>query len=354
MLEFSQASATDEFDDPRGGPSSLVFPVADRSSVGEARRAAAALALRAGLDDTERGALAVVVTEATTNLAHHAREGVIVLRPLGAPGAGGVEALALDKGPGIRDLSRAMADGFSTGGTAGKGLGAIRRMASEFDLFSSLSGGTALLARVWSRGAARSATAARDSTGVVCVPLANDRACGDGWAITQMTGRTLVVLVDGLGHGREAAKAADEALQVVRDIAEPSPVRIIEAAHGVLRATRGAALAVADVRYAEGHVHFAGIGNISASVVTSTGSQSMASHNGTVGHVLRKMQEFSYPWAPGACLVMHSDGIMTRWHPDQYPGLLSHHPALFAGVLFRDFNRGRDDVTVLAVRAPGE
>jgi hypothetical protein len=47
---------------------------------------------------------------------------------------------------------------------------------------------------------------------------------------------------------------------------------------------------------------------------------------------------------------MHSDGLLTNWSLDAYPGLLTRHPALIAGVMYRDFRRGRDDVTVLAVR----
>src|SRR5579872_5262153 len=111
-----------------GGPASITLPVTEQTQVGEARRRAMALAQSAGLGETERGTLAVIVTEAATNLARHASDGVLVLRSVGMPPSG-VEILALDKGPGIRDLSKAMADGFSTAGSAGHGLGAIRRMA---------------------------------------------------------------------------------------------------------------------------------------------------------------------------------------------------------------------------------
>jgi hypothetical protein len=76
----------------------------------------------------------------------------------------------------------------------------------------------------------------------------------------------------------------------------------------------------------------------------------MASHNGTVGHMMRKVQEFSYDWTSDAALVMHSDGINTRWRADTYPGLLVRDPALFSGGLFRDAARGRDDACVLTVR----
>jgi hypothetical protein len=76
----------------------------------------------------------------------------------------------------------------------------------------------------------------------------------------------------------------------------------------------------------------------------------MVSYNGTVGHEVRKIQEFTYQWPQQGLLVMHSDGLKTQWRLDRYPGLMHKHPSLIAGVLYRDFNRGRDDVTVLVAR----
>ena len=72
--------------------------------------------------------------------------------------------------------------------------------------------------------------------------------------------------------------------------------------------------------------------------------------NGTAGHTLHKITEFSYPWTDDALLLVHTDGLVSRWDLDRYPGLVQRHPSLVAGVLFRDFNRGRDDVTVVAAR----
>jgi hypothetical protein len=76
----------------------------------------------------------------------------------------------------------------------------------------------------------------------------------------------------------------------------------------------------------------------------------MVSHNGTVGHGLHKVQEFTYPAGPDAVLILHSDGIASHWDPAAYPGLLAHHPALIAGVLYRDHARGRDDASVVVVK----
>src|SRR6185436_19739933 len=125
---------------------------------------------------------------------------------------------------------------------------------------------------------------------------------------------------------------------------------IVQLAHGSLRSTRGAALAVVFLDAKLGRVRLAGVGNISVAVIDQTGSRSLASMNGIVGHEIRRVQEFDTAWSPGSILVMHSDGIGTRWRLDQYPRLLSHHPSIIAAVLHRDYARARDDATVLAVR----
>jgi anti-sigma regulatory factor (Ser/Thr protein kinase) len=326
----------------------VLLAVTDLSHVGEARRRANALGVVASLTETELGTLAVIVTEAATNLARHASEGMMLLRAIDAPA--GVEILALDKGPGIRDLARAMSDGYSTAGSAGHGLGAIRRMAREFDVFSTPETGTALLARVHASERVPRDDADPGRSGVVCIPLGTERACGDAWLIERTPGRTLVLLADGLGHGHDAARAADVAVRAAQEHARYSPARIIEAAHAAMRGTRGAAVAVAEILPAEQRLAFAGIGNVSAAIAAQDGTKSLASLNGIVGHEMRTVREFNYPWADRACLIMHSDGIKTRWQLGTYPGLASHHPALVAGTLFRDFTRGRDDATVLAVR----
>jgi hypothetical protein len=65
---------------------------------------------------------------------------------------------------------------------------------------------------------------------------------------------------------------------------------------------------------------------------------------------MRKVLEFSAPWSAESLLLMHSDGLNTHWSFDPYPGLMERHPSLIAGVLYRDFARSRDDVTVVVAR----
>jgi hypothetical protein len=158
------------------------------------------------------------------------------------------------------------------------------------------------------------------------------------------------MVTDGLGHGPLAAEASERACRLFDGRTETGPREFIEAAHGDLSGTRGAAVALACVDPSAGRLAYAGVGNIAGTLLDGAdASRGLFSHNGTVGHLLRKVQEFEYPWGPASTLIMHSDGLQTRWALSKYPGLARRHPAVIAGVLYRDFKRGRDDVTVVVV-----
>src|SRR5262249_53422954 len=111
-----------------------------------------------------------------------------------------------------------------------------------------------------------------------------------------------------------------------------------------------AAVAVAAVDAKAARIEFGGIGNISACVVSDAVSRSMVSHNGTAGVSARKIGTFTYDWPLNGLALIHSDGLSSHWRLDRFPGLARRHPSLIAGVLYRDFSRGRDDVTVLVCR----
>ncbi len=297
-----------------------------------------------GEEDLAR--LALVATEMATNLVKHAQGGEVVLRTLTRAEGGGVEVLALDRGPGMADVGRCLKDGYSTAGTAGNGLGAIGRLADVFDIISAPGTGTAVVARVRPAGAAAPAT----MVGAVSLPLAGEDVSGDAWAVETVNDRTVILVVDGLGHGSPAAVAAREAVRVFRSVVRAEPVEIVHSLHAALRSTRGAAAAVAVIDRAAGRLRYAGVGNIAGVVAGPTARQGLVSLGGTLGHEVRKVSAFEYPWPAGGLLVMHSDGLASQWDLGRYPGLTGRHPALIAGVLYRDYRRGRDDVTALAVR----
>jgi anti-sigma regulatory factor (Ser/Thr protein kinase) len=328
-----------------------VVPISDASGVADARRAAAELAASAALDETTAGELALAVTEAGTNIAKHAREGSIVARILERGGARGVEVLGIDKGRGIDNVAASMRDGHSTAGSPGSGLGALTRMTSGLEIWSRPGSGTLMRFEVWPKAA--SAPRAPLSVGVICEQKQGEVVCGDSWAVLQGRGRVIVMVVDGLGHGLDAATAARAAVDTVQGKAHLDAGNLMDAVHAALRPTRGAAAAIAMLQPESELCTFCGVGNISASIRSAGASRSMVSNNGTLGHTLRRVQEFQYPFPKGALLVMHSDGVATHWDLARYPGLEARHPAVIAAALYRDHSRGRDDLTVLALRNGG-
>lgn len=331
------------------GGASRCVALDDRSQIGEARRLASSLAAEAELGESVRSDVGIVATETASNVIRHAGRGMLLVRRL-ETGGGGVELLCLDAGPGMKDVDACLADGFSTGGTPGGGLGAVGRRAHAFDVYSAVGHGTAVLARFWNRPDDAVRRAAR-LVGGLALAMPGETASGDAWAASLGPGGTSVLLADGLGHGPMAAEAAAAAVAIFRVHPDARPADLIERLHAELRATRGAAVAVAVTDGPDSReLCYAGVGNLGAVLVDAARTRSLMSHNGTVGVQLHKTQELAYPWPAEAILVMHSDGLMSNWRLDQYPGLLRRDPALVAGVLYRDFSRGRDDVSVVVQR----
>ena len=119
--------------------------VNESSQIADARRRIMTLAGQVGLDETRAGVCALIASEIGTNLVKHARNGEMFLRNLFHESRRGIEIIALDRGPGMGNLNRALRDGHSTAGSSGTGLGAIRRTASEFDIHSLPGRGTVLI-----------------------------------------------------------------------------------------------------------------------------------------------------------------------------------------------------------------
>jgi anti-sigma regulatory factor (Ser/Thr protein kinase) len=326
--------------------------VTDGSQVGEPRRLIQWLASDLEFSEERAGRAALIVSELATNLAKHAHEGELLMRRLTTSegDAKGIEILALDKGPGMPDLLLSRRDGYSSSGTLGHGLGAIERQADSFEIYTHATG-TAIAARIWRDRAPSPGSGPRMEVGAVQVSKAGEDVCGDAWSWHMREGRLALFVADGLGHGLAAHDAAEAAVKVFAASRESPPGRLVEDVHAALKPTRGAAVAALAIDLRREVGVFAGLGNITGTVVLTAGRQhNMVSHNGTAGHTAPRIQEFSYPIPHDAVVVMASDGISSKWDIGAYPGLRNRSPSLIAGVLYRDFSRRRDDVTVVVVR----
>jgi anti-sigma regulatory factor (Ser/Thr protein kinase) len=306
-----------------------------------------------GFDDTHVGRVGIVATEVANNIFRHAGLGTVLTQVLDDSIQPEFEIVGIDRGSGMNDVQACLQDGYSTGGTAGTGLGAISRLSTVFDVFSIPGKGTVLMSRI--RGRAVNANAAAPLAtklefGVVCLAVAGEIECGDSWSIAD-DGHTISMLVaDGLGHGPLAASASKAAVAAFVLNPFDRPEAAMRTIHSAASGTRGTAAACAQLNIAELTVEYAGVGNISGAVVTDGRPRGMVSHNGTLGLQLLRTQQFQYSWPVGSYVVMHSDGLSSRWSLSDYPGLARRHAATIAAVLYRDFARDRDDVTVIVAR----
>jgi anti-sigma regulatory factor (Ser/Thr protein kinase) len=314
--------------------------IEEESQIGEARRDAQRLAFAYGLDATQSGRVAIAATELATNLCRHGGGGELLLQPVKSGDGEIIELLAIDRGRGMSDITRCLNDGYSTGGTSGTGLGAVRRLSVEFDIHSVPGEGTVVMSRVGAKPGSR--------FGAVSIPVKGEVECGDSWALAEDQDSLCIMLVDGLGHGSFAAAAAECAQESFAATVAETPRAILERAHRALASTRGAAAAVARITQ-RCKLSYAGVGNVTGYIVGADQSQGLVSYNGTLGLTLQKLQQFEYEWPKDSILVMHSDGLSARWDLRKNPILRGKHPAIIAGVLYRDHARVRDDATVVVL-----
>jgi anti-sigma regulatory factor (Ser/Thr protein kinase) len=378
------------------------LPVADASHVHAAVAMAAAAAAHAGLTPADRASCALIATELATNLARHARDGQLVASATEPGPAAWVQLAALDSGPGIPDVDAAMADGYSTANSLGGGLGACRRAARMFDLYTAPGAGTTIIARIGpgspitppspsspvhnlgpthnsshtSPTSPRKASTLSGHTshirvGGILAARPGERESGDAWGVLWRAGTITVVIMDGLGHGPEAAQAAANGL---RELAVPAgaddPLALLGRLDRRLAGGRGAVAAVA--RMSSDEFSFSGIGNIGARLGSNgasagqgsrpdwagraarpAGAHGLVSSMGTLGLGQRlRPQAFVAPWREHSLFTAHTDGVRSSWDLSRYPGLTGHDPAVMAALIWRDAaTRGDDAAVVVTVAA---
>jgi anti-sigma regulatory factor (Ser/Thr protein kinase) len=326
----------------------MISKVVESSQVSEARRVVDTVARHCGIAERRRADISLVVTELATNLVKHGRGGEILAAEFEDCDGSGLEVLAIDKGPGMADIERCVADGYSTAGSPGNGLGAIIRQSDLVRIYSRPDRGTAIMTRFVMQPAKPGPAM---QVGAAVAPYPGEIACGDRWACSNGAADRTLLMADGSGHGSEAARAAEAAVRVLRDNVMDPCEQLVERMHHALRPTRGAAVAVARIDAAAQQVRYVGVGNITGALVSKGSARQMMSYNGTAGHIAPRIREMTYPFSGDPLLIMHSDGLTPRWDLAAYPGLAAQHPSLIAAVLFRDFRRGRDDASVVAMRA---
>jgi len=312
------------------------------------RQAVQVLAERLQFSAARIAQLALAVTEAASNLHKHAVQGSLLLCVNRDGAHPGIDLVTIDAGPGVRDVSAAVRDGHSTAGTLGIGLGAIERLADFSDLYSLAGRGTSLVARF--RGGPAGGPPAPEAPwrAGLLRPITGETECGDAYGAVQAGGAVTAVLCDGLGHGPLAAAAAAEAVAAVLEDPAGQPAALLERVHRRMSGTRGGAVGI--VRIDGPLARFAGLGNVAASIVSGGQRKSMISLPGIAGHQARAIRQFEYEVPPGAAVILHSDGISSRWEAAALPGIAARDPLLIAAVLLAAAGIHRDDAGILVLK----
>jgi len=318
--------------------------VEDASAVAACRQAVQNMAERLRFPAARIGQLALAVTEAASNLHKHAEQGSLLLCVNRDGPQPGIDLVTIDAGPGVRDVSAALRDGHSTAGTLGIGLGAIQRLADFADLYSRPGHGTSLVARF-----CVSPPVSQPRWAGLIRPITGETECGDAYGVVPADGAVTAVLCDGLGHGPLAAAAAAAGVAAVLDDPAGEPAALLERVHQRMSGTRGGAVGV--VQVGGQLARFAGLGNVAASIVSDGQRKSMISIPGIAGVQARTIRQFEYDVPPGSAVIVHSDGVSSRWEAAALPALEARDPLLIAAVLLAEAGVHRDDAGVLVLKS---
>ena len=327
--------------------------MADRIDCLAAQQSARSIALKLGFADNASEEIALVVAELASNLVKHAGRGALTFRKVRNGERVGLEVKAQDSGPGISNIEKSMTDGCTTSGSLGYGLGIVNRLMDEMDVQSAPGAGTQILCRRWLRPRPDATVPHIWDVGVATRARHFAAENGDAFVIKECQGMLLVGLIDGLGHGEPAKMAAMAAQQYVLTHYDQPLDKIFTGASRACSATRGVVMALARFPSST-QLSFASVGNIEA---RASGSRRVpfGVHRGILGagetHAQMRVKLEEFEWSAEAVLVLHTDGLSSRWDWNDYPGLERQPVREIATKLLSELGSENDDATVLCVRS---
>ncbi|MEU9234056.1 SpoIIE family protein phosphatase [Streptomyces subrutilus] len=314
------------------------------SAVHMASEIARSVATDCGLPGSMPDRAAVVTSELASNLTKHARDGSLYIQPL--PLGGGLEILAADRGPGMAELERCLVDGYTTTGTLGAGLGAVRRIATDLTISTHVGEGTFVCARLAQPGRPR---AGLQEVAVIRLPAAGEPLCGDNAAVVDHEQTRTAAVVDGLGHGPDADEAAQAAIRSFHTTADRPLPDIVTAMHRALRHTRGAAVGL--MRLHTTQAEYCGVGNVRMVALSPEGvHHRLIGQPGLVGFRMPAPRTHRVPLTAGTVTALHSDGIDHRWTHTPPHQLLRLPLQLLPLAVAERYRHSRDDATILAAK----
>lgn len=331
-----------------------VIALAGVSDIAVARQSAKAMALALGFEAKVSEEITLVTSELATNLVKHAQGGQLILTPVNDAGRVGIQIKSCDRGPGIADVEEAIKDGFSTATSLGYGLGTVNRLMDQFDITSQrgVGAGTTIICTRWLPLAEPACSRYPLEFGVATRAYPTMTVNGDAFVLKRWGTSALVSVIDGLGHGQHAHRAAQAAKHYVETHVDQPLEAIFRGVGRTCRATRGVVMALVrfDCSEEEIRLSFASIGNIETRVFGGATRPQFIVPRGVVGGNAPLPRVTDYRWSPGTVLVLHSDGVGHHWGLADFPELLRESAATTAPRLLRALAKDHDDATIMVVR----
>jgi anti-sigma regulatory factor (Ser/Thr protein kinase) len=329
----------------------LLFKVSDRSYFALVKKEIRSLGINQGFSEERTGQLDIIVAELCTNLIKHASHGSLIVKHIEEKTNKGLEILCIDNGPGITDIKKMMQDGVSTKNTLGQGLGAIQRLSDKFDLFTQKGKGTTILSRLYQQPLPFYTPKPTVEIKGLVLAKTGETVSGDGYCYKLTKNFFKLFVGDGLGHGPEAAKAVQEAIENFKICPEISCEEIIKFIHNNVRKTRGLVGTVVVFDFEKKEWRFCGIGNILCKISNFSYSRNHMSYNGILGHnIPNSIKEQVIPYEQGQYLILCSDGIKTKWELSDYVGIYKQDISVLGAAIYKDHTRNTDDASVIIAK----
>lgn len=328
----------------------ISYKIDDRSYVSYIKREIHNLVTGKGFIPQKVGEIDIIVAELTSNLIKFAEEGELLYCTGHDEGGEFFEVFCIDNGKGISDLSRMLRDGVSSSETLGQGLGAIRRLSYSSSIYTLPGWGTIMHSKVYKAEALPKKQSMAD-VGVLQVCCPGEVVCGDGYIAKRIGNGMQFLMGDGLGHGTYAHEAAVTATKAFETCKQVSPTEVIRHIHENVKKTRGLVASVAYVDYVAKKWYMCGVGNIATVLFTGLYGKTHTPYNGIIGmNIPRTLNDTVVNLEKYQTLVMHSDGLRSRWNLSSLPGILKYDPNVIAAALYKDNSRRNDDMSVMVAK----
>lgn len=331
---------------------SEIISIKNNGDISAAIRAVKKIAESIGFGVNEMAAITLAVRELATNITKYAVNGVISINQYADSDHAGIQIESRDLGPGIRDVELAMADGYSSNGSLGCGLGTVNRAMDEFTIISEYKDNpyTHITCKKWKDSNKIPGKRSPLSIGAASRPHPHMKLNGDSFVIKQWETNALIAVIDGLGHGQFAHHAAEKARQYIETHYTLPIEEIFRGTGRNCYATRGVVMSLVRIDWELHKMWFAGIGNVTARVFGGSQQFKYIIRRGIIGKSAPKPVITEHIWESGTIMVIHTDGLKTHWQWEDHEHLSEKPAPVIAHGLLSILSKNNDDATAVVIK----